>query len=417
MRRIHLLAWCAALLINAGACAAEPEFSGQIRTWWMDPRANGDGPLAQADALAPGLVAPPRGNGTLEAELHASGHGITAIGTLHGQRDEGGPTSSRAFFNELYASHDAWGWSFSAGKKIVSWDVGYGFRPNDVVEQETRRTLLAVTPEGRAALTAEHFSADTAWTFVLVNPTQSRAALGADEPALAARVYRRDGAIDWHGFARWGARTHASLGGAVAWVASESIELHASARLLTRADTLAIDPTLATGALVPANPWQPASVSHPVQALVGGTWTNEAQVSLLAEAWWDGTALSDGQWSDWAARNDALARLAANPPPGLPMQAVAGNLAAQASAYGASTNLRRANLYARASWQHDKWQPAIDMLYTPADRGRLVTASVGWQGDRVRIDGGLRVYGGPSNALLAQLPTRRIVYLAGTWSF
>jgi hypothetical protein len=42
---------------------------------------------------------------------------------------------------------------------------------------------------------------------------------------------------------------------------------------------------------------------------------------------------------------------------------------------------------------------------------------VGWQGDRVRIDGGVRVFGGPSSAVLAQLPTKRIVYLAGTWSF
>lgn len=406
-----------ALMCGSAVHAAEPEFSGQVRAWWMDQRANERGPLAQADALVPGLVGLPRSNATLEAELRASGHGITAVATLHGQRDEGGPTSSWGTFNELYASHDAWGWSFSAGKKIVSWDVGYGFRPNDVVEQETRRTLLTTTPEGRAVLTAEHFSASTAWTFVLVNPTKPREALGADEPALAARVYQRDGAVDWHGFARWGARTHGSLGGAFAWVASDALELHGSLRLLTRADTLAFDPALAPDALARSNPWQPASASHPVQALVGGTWTNEAQLSLLVEAWWDGTALSDRQWDDWAARNQALARIAANPPPGLPTEAVAGNIAMQASAYTASTNLRRANLYARASWQLDKWQPVIDMLYTPADRGRIVTASLGWQGDRVRIDAGVRLYGGPSSALLAQVPTRRVAYLAGTWTF
>ena len=57
------------------------------------------------------------------------------------------------------------------------------------------------------------------------------------------------------------------------------------------------------------------------------------------------------------------------------------------------------------------------MLYSPADAGRAVTAALGWQGDRVRVDGGLRLYGGPSSAVLAQVPTRRIAYLAGTWSF
>ena len=64
--------------------------------------------------------------------------------------------------------------SILPGKRIVAWDVGYGFRPNDVVEQEVRRLLLASTAEGRPLLMAEHFDASTAWSFVLVNPTQPR---------------------------------------------------------------------------------------------------------------------------------------------------------------------------------------------------------------------------------------------------
>jgi hypothetical protein len=57
------------------------------------------------------------------------------------------------------------------------------------------------------------------------------------------------------------------------------------------------------------------------------------------------------------------------------------------------------------------------MLYTPADAGRVITAALGWQGDRVRLDGGVRVYGGPDSAVIAQVPTRRTAYVAGTWSF
>jgi hypothetical protein len=412
------------LLSLTGPAAAEPDFSGQLRAQYQDQRANTRGPLAAADAVQPGTAALPTNGAIAEAELrtsvHAAGLGLHAIATLQSQRYEGQATDSRAWFNELYASADAAGWQFSAGKKIVAWDVGYGFRPNDFVEQEARRTLLSVTPEGRAVVTAEHFDATTAWTFVLVNPTRSRDDRGADEPALAARVYRRSGALDLHGFARLGARTGASAGGAFAWVASESLELHASARYLARADTLALDPAADgssgnNSALVPASPWQPASVSHVVQALVGGTWTNEQQISLLAEAWWDGTALRDSQWDGWAARNARLGALVGVPR--VPAQALAGNLAWQANAFNAASNLRRVNLFVRASWQYEKWQPALDVLYTPADAGRVVTAAVGWQGDRLRIDGGLRVYGGPSSAVLAQVPTRRIAFVAGTWAF
>jgi len=413
LRRALWLA--AALALTSAAHAADPEFSGQLRPQWLEQHANERGPLAAADALRPGVSALPSSGAIAEAELRASAHvagvGLTSVATLQSQRFEGSATQSRAWFNELYASGEAAGWQFSAGKKIVAWDVGYGFRPNDFVQQEVRRTLLSVTPEGRPVLTAEHFDANTAWTFVLVNPSKEHDDRGADEPALAARLYRRDGALDWHGFARWGVRTGASAGAAVAWVAGESLELHASARYIMRADTLAIDP--AVNGLVATNPWQAASAAHTGQALIGGTWTNAQQISLLAEAWWDGTAPSNSQWDAWNARNGRLLSLAGV----APAAAVAGNLAWQASAFGASSNLRRTNLFARLSWQYDKWQPALDVLYTPADAGRIVTASLGWQGDRVRIDAGARVYDGPARAVLAQVPTRRIVYVAGTWTF
>jgi hypothetical protein len=403
-------------LACAGACGAV-DFNGYVRPAHLGLTPGERGPLADANRIVPETVPTTRSGPEIDSELRASGHGLSAVAWLQAQRQEGDRWRARGHFDELYASGSVADWQLSAGKKIVAWDVGYGFRPNDFVEQEPRRLLLETTPEGRTLVSAEHFDASTAWSFVLVNPTHARSARGAAEPALAARVYQRDGAVDWHGFARLGARTGASVGAATAWVASESIELHASARYLQRADTLALDGNAVAGAplgLVRSDPWTAATARRVAQALVGGTWTNAEQLSLLGEAWWDGTALTSGGWSAWNARSRALAALAAGP---APASAIAGNLAFQGSAFNASSSVRRANLFARLSWQHDKWQPAIDMLYTPADAGHIVTASLGWQGDRVRVDGGLRSYGGPSSAVLARLPTKRIVYLAGTWSF
>ena len=405
-----------ALLACAARCGAV-DLNGYVRPAYIGVSESERGPLADANRIAPGTVATTRSGPEIDSELRASGHGLNAVAWLQAQRQEGDRWRVHGHFDELYASGSVADWQLSAGKKIVAWDVGYGFRPNDFVEQEPRRLLLETTPEGRTLVSAERFDASTAWSFVLVNPTHARSARGAAEPALAARIYQRDGAVDWHGFARLGARTGASVGAATAWVANESIELHASARYLQRADTLALDGNAVAAAplgLVRSDPWTAATAHRVAQALVGGTWTNAEQLSLLGEAWWDGTALTSDAWSAWNARSRALASLATGP---APASAVAGNLAFQGSALNASTSLHRANLFARLSWQHDKWQPAIDMLYTPADAGHIVTASLGWQGDRVRVDGGLRTYGGPSSAVLAQLPTKRIVYLAGTWSF
>jgi len=404
-----------AALLALGACGAShaaDDFSGQTRPSWADQGSNPSSPLAEAAALDTAIVALPRSGATLETELRASGHGLSGTVTLQQQRLEGTPARSKAWVNELYAATDIGGWQFSAGKRIVAWDVGYGFRPNDVVQQETRRPLLTNTAKGRPLLMAEYFDASTAWSFVAVNPTKPRAQRGAEEPAFAARVYQRDGSVDWHGFARYGAHTRGSIGAAAAWVASDALELHASLRYLNAADSTAVDP--AASGLARSNPWSDATVRRATQLLVGGTWTNAEQVSILAEAWWDGTALSGAQWNGWSQRNRQLAALVGSP---APASAVAGNLAWQANAFGASSNLRRTNLFMRVSWTLEKWQPAFDLLYTPADAGRTVTASLGWQGDRVRVDAGLRLYGGPSDSVFAQLPTRRIAYIAGTWSF
>jgi hypothetical protein len=404
-------------LVLCGPCGvaagmAAPEFGGQLRPIATELGAAAHGPLALAAQLAPGLVEPPVASLALQAEVRASGAGLTAVGTLQRERAQGGAWRAQGWVNELYAAAGGESLQFSAGKKVVGWDVGYAWRPNDVVQQETRRTLLATTPEGRPLLMAEHFDADTAWSLVLVNPTHARAQPGAQEPAAALRLYRRDGAVDWHGFARWGAHTHGSVGAAAAWVAGEELELHASARWLAAADTWAADP-VATG-LQSTSPWSATRTGHAVQAQLGGTWTNADQLGVLLEAWWDGMAPSDAQWDGWNARNAGLAALRGTP---APATALAGNLAWQAQAFSAASNLRRANLFARLSWARGPWQPALDWLYTPADAGRVCTASLGWQGDRVRVDGGWRRYGGPARAVLTQLPTRELAYLALTWAF
>lgn len=392
--------------------AAQADTGGRLRATWTDPQASGAGPLAAADSLQPGIAPPPPAAGALEAELRASGHGLTAVATLQEEHLEGDRWRAHGWFNELYGATAAEAWQLAAGKRVVAWDVGYAFRPNDFVQQSARRTLLPYTDEGRPLAMAEWFDASTAFTLVAVNPTHERSARGALEPALAARVYRREGAADWHGFARWGARTQGSLGGALAWVADEATEVHASLRWLDAADTNSIDPD-AQG-LVATSPWRETTVRHAVQALAGGTWTSADQLSLLAEAWWDGTAPSDAQWDAWNGRNGELLGFVATP---APRAAIAGNLAWQAGALQGGSSLRRANLYARLSWTHERWEPALDLLVTPADGGRIVTASLGWQADRVRVDLAWRRYGGPARAVLEQLPSKSVAAASLAWSF
>jgi hypothetical protein len=69
------------------------------------------------------------------------------------------------------------------------------------------------------------------------------------------------------------------------------------------------------------------------------------------------------------------------------------------------------------AWQPDHWLLSADALITPADRGRIVTLGVQWQGDRLRLNAAWRLYGGPANSLFAQLPQRGVGVLAAAWAF
>jgi hypothetical protein len=413
-------AWPAVLALAAllplGALADGVEVSGHVRGFWIDRQIATSGPLAQANALQPGTAAVEASAVTAQTELHASGKAgsvmLNATGTLQAKRTDIGVEQTQGWTNEAYASGGVDAWQWSAGKKVVSWDVGFGFRPNDLVQQEVRRTLAAEPPQGRPLLMAEHFDADTAWSLVWVNPTQERSATGGQESALAARVYHRLGALDVHGFARQGEHTGASAGAAAAWVAGDALELHASWRAYQHADSAAS--TAIGSALTGASPWHASVTGAGQQVLIGGTWTTQSQLSLLVEAWHDDTALTDAQWSAWSARNQALPTWLARP---VPASAVAGNLAWQGKAFGVSSSLRQDNLFARLSWQHERWQTALDVLYMPADQGLITTASIVWGGESVTLEAGLRAHGGPDNAIARQLPVQGQGYVLVSWAF
>lgn len=418
MRAISPTALCAVLSLSVGMTfdvrAEEFELSGQIRALASFTTSNADSASALANQLSPNLIASPSHLGVLEAELHAKAKAVTAIATVQSQRQEGDTTKSTAWLNELYAAGGLGAWQFCAGKRILEWDVGYGFRPNDVVQQEKRRSLISQTLVGHPLAMVEYFTAESALALVWVNPTHTNSRDSGTEQALAARLYVRTGSADWHGFARYGQTTGASLGAATAWVATDALEVHGSIRF--QKHSLGLQAEVQAPLIARQNPWQESMNSNVAQALFGATFTTEAQHMFVLEAWWDGNALSDAQWKTWRARNLALISVGKS----LPQlhKEIAGNLAWQNTAFlNDANNLRRKNILARWSQQSGAWQPSLDVLWTPEDRGRVTTAALAWQGDRVHVDVGLRVYGGPKDAVFAQLPDARKFYGSATWFF
>ena len=391
---------------QASAALPMPEISGSVRALADLRTANRDSPLAPAGAL----LGAGRDCGVGELRLRGSLAGVTAAGQALAQSCDPGGVDRDGRLDELFWEGGKGAWHVTLGKKVLAWDVGYGFRPLDVIQKELRRALIDQQLEGVPVAMLEHFGASTSTGLVLTNIGRSDTDTGRDEQAAVVRGYGQWGSVDAYGLARWGMQERASLGAAAAWVPTNALEVHASARWGQRATRL-VSTWTQNLPLVQDDPWSDAVGGAFWQALAGTQWTGENKVSVLGEIWYDGTAPSDSDWDAWQARNASIQQFVF-----APQQARAGNLAWQAQGLSRQ-NLRRVSMLGRVAYTGGTWQPALDALYNPADGGSTLTASLGWQGDQLRIDAGLRGYFGPHSALLRQLPDRAIAYAAVTLPF
>ena len=366
------------------------ELSGTLRATPEWRGANDRGVLAPAAARL--------GSGddvvTTDFELRGAIGPLTGVGTLRHVAAEHRPPEEFGILNELHAGAEVDGWYLTAGKKIVSWDVGYAFRPLDVIQQEDRRRLVSTTLEGIPVLLAERFGADSAWTLVVANPGESPRTFGRDESAAAVRGYWRLGRVDWHAVARHGERTGWRVGAALAFVASESLELHASLLRAERLERL-------EGV---ESPQQPVTYIASVaeggwQALAGVSWTGLNRVSVLLELWRDDGAWTREDWSEWQSATRRLNEIA------LPTALREGAVATQAGALGMNS-LHRDNALIRVAYAGDAFYPSADMLYTPADGGVIATARLVWRGGRTEVEAGWRACFGPILRSRGSCPSR-----------
>lgn len=209
--------------------------------------------------------------------------------------------------NELSLEQPLAGGFATIGKKVMSWDVGYAFRPLDVVQQEDRRALNPVTLEGVPMLAWEAFDERHAITVVWTNPGHGQRDQPHGDGALAVRLYRQQGATDQYAVLRASARNGLEGGVSFSHVASDALELHGSVLLQQRHDAWVYGPRTPPS-------WQRRESGG--KALAGLTWTTESKFSVLGEAWLDRTAAPGRQRNlllraaqtegDWEVAADVL---------------------------------------------------------------------------------------------------------------
>ena len=351
----------------------------------------------------------------LEGEVRgrAGPFSLQATGTVSEQ--EGSQPSSRALVNQAYFDFGEGAIRGSAGKKILSYDVGYGFRPLDFLQREARLLVLPPALEGVNSVALERFSAERAVGLIVANPGNGREPDPKDDGSAAARYYQRAGSTDLHATARYSERFRLEAGAAFSAVPHESLELHGSALYQQRSERTV--PTTSGNLLDPANALQTESLKSAGKALAGFTWTLESGWSLLGEAWYDESAPGANDWQRLAAQ--ARARNALALVPGVPAAAVAGSLAASTRMFQLPSLSRRAAL-ARIAWTDQGahgWSASLDALRSLDDGGYTVTAAIAWESDKLRLDAGVRTFGGRPESAFGLLPERGLVFVGATFSF
>jgi len=326
------------------------------------------------------------------------------------QQINGGYSNEKGIINELYADFSIADIEASIGKKVVSWGVGYGYRPLDVIQRETRQALRTFELEGVPMLELEYFTATSAITAIVSNRLRfdgTSPQTGNYEGALKYSTLLGNSDVHFLLYQKQGDGISAAAGAST--TSGDHLEWHGSLRYLSSYTTLQHKLSGQAPALLrAADTFTAQKHHHGLLALLGASWTWESGYSLMLEAWHDDTAWSRGQWQE-LLRINAMQRQQLSI--GAPEQAVYGNINANNRVYS-QQNLLKDTLFMRLSYDGDQFDPNLSMLYTPADGGMVFTASADYDwSDHILLFASVRVMGGIGSSAYSNAADRLQLFI------
>ncbi len=328
----------------------------------------------------------------------------TAISTL----EENTKPDNELLLNELYYDTVMAEQELSFGKKIMSWGVGYGFRPLDVLQQENRQLIYSPTLEGVPLMDWEYFGDNTAFTLAYINPLHGTDSDNLDEESLAFKYYYLWDNTDIHAIARLSRRNKGEVGIGFTNIVNDNLEWHGSFLYQHRYHKK-LNRLIAEGSelLASDNPMIEQFFHSGIKTLIGFTWSNSAGISLLGEFWFDKAAYSETQWNQLRDLTLSQLQLIGK----VPDSAIYNNVAAN-SQFFSQANLLQQNLFLRLSFDGDTVDGALDWLFTPQDGGWVLTASLSHESNQQRFELGLRTFGGNSESAYRTITADFISYFS-----
>lgn len=334
--------------------------------------------------------------------------GFYAQTTLRRVSTEGSHSENHGIANQVYYDGDFGdGNSWTIGKKVLSWGVGFAFRPLDLIQREDRRAVNPAALEGIPLVALERFSSDQALTLAWVNPGNGHERADRKDEALALRWYRFSGSNDFYAVARASNERRFEVGFGATHVIDDEWSLYGAVLHEQRYTKVVNSLAYIEGALFSSqSPRTPLYMHSANRAVVGAQWTGSSGWSTLIEAYYDGEAYSRSDWR----RLNALTRHQIASASFVPKQSLDANVAWSSQAY-LNHSLLRENLLLRLSYDHaDGVKPFGEVLLTPRDGGSVMTIGASYERDRNHFSGGWRYLGGRKDSAYAQAPERNIFW-------
>ncbi|MFV5215843.1 hypothetical protein ACLIIZ_19145 [Azonexus caeni] len=347
-------------------------------------------------------------NSNQEVALRYRGHGFSGDATLRWETRQGQADRLRTDLNQFYfdsALGDGLAWTI--GKKVLTWGIGFAFRPLDVVQRENRRSVTDPMLVGIPLLSVEKFSINQAWTAVWTQPGQGGDKRDRDDEALAFRWYKVDDKDDLHAVARFSRTRKFEAGFGANRVIGNEWSVYGGTLYSHRYPKTINTLGETGGTFVLTSPLVRQSGDHANKSVVGAQWTGVSGWSALLELFHDGEAYRK---SDWRRLDALVARQHLNAALA-PAAVFNANLAWSANAY-TQVNVHRDNALFRVSYDNgDGFKPYVELLNTPTDGGLVTTLGASYEGNRFKISGGVRHLGGDSDSVYARAPERYMAWV------
>ena len=315
--------------------------------------------------------------------------------------------SFSSYINQLYYDDKNEYFSWTFGKKVISWGVGHGFRPLDVIQNENRRLINPPALIGIPLISLEKFSDSSAWSLVWTNPVygNSESKFSKSE-SLALRYFRFSENYDFHVVGKFSKEKKAEGGLGVTYIVNENTSLYSSA-LYTKRYSKMINNLIDSVALYSVyDPMKKTYYSNGLRSNVGFQWTGNSGFGVLLEAYYDGQAYGKKDWKrlNLLTKNQLLFSDL------IPDYVLESNIAWSSRAF-VQDNLVRENFLLRFSFDNsDGFKPYVDFLYSPNDGGVLSTVSVVYEKNNQRYSLGFRNYAGKRDSVFRNVPEKNVTW-------